>query len=54
MDKEYIFESFKKLDSVWDKIQYLKDLKNLNLPYDINYDALIAAWSQLGGEEEEE
>lgn len=48
MDKEYIFSEFKKLDSVWDKIQYLKDLQKLNLPYDINYEALIAAWERIG------
>jgi len=44
MDLAYIFESFRALETVWDKIEYLKDLQKLNLPYDINYEALIAAW----------
>lgn len=44
MDKQFIFDAFDELDTVWDKIQFLKDLQKMNLPYDINYDALIAAW----------
>jgi hypothetical protein len=48
MDKEYIFESFKKLETSWDKIEFLKDLQRLNLSYDINYEALIAAWELRG------
>jgi hypothetical protein len=48
MDKEYIFAEFKKLETVWDKIEFLKDLQKLNLPYDINYEALIASWELRG------
>ena len=48
MDKEYIFAEFKKLETVWDKIEFLKDLQKLNLPYDINYEALIAVWELRG------
>ena len=44
MDKQYLFDAFDKLETVWDKIQFLKDIQKLNPPYDINYDALIAAW----------
>ena len=44
MDKQYLFDAFDKLETVWDKIRFLKDIQKLNLPYDINYDALIAAW----------
>jgi hypothetical protein len=44
MDKQFLFDAFDELETVWDKIQFLKDLQKMNLPYDINYDALIAAW----------
>ena len=44
MDKQFIFDAFDELETVWDKIQFLKDLSRMNLPYDINYEALIAAW----------
>jgi hypothetical protein len=44
MDLPYIFESFQKLETVFDKIQYLRDLQKLNLGFDINFEALIAAW----------
>ena len=45
MDKQFIFDAFDELESVFDKVQFLKDLQKMNLPYDINYEALIAAWS---------
>jgi len=44
MDKQFIFDAFDELETVWDKIQFLKDLSRMNLPYAINYEALIAAW----------
>ena len=44
MDKQFIFDAFDELETVWDKIQFLEDLSRMNLPYDINYEALIAAW----------
>lgn len=48
MDLAYIYESFDNLETIHDKIEYLKDLKRLDLGYDINYDALIEAWLALG------
>ena len=52
MDLEYIFESFRKLDTVWDRVEFLKDLQKLNLSYDINYDRLIEVWSSMAVVEE--
>jgi len=47
MDLTYIFESFKALETVHDKVEYLKDLKRLDLDYEINYDRLIEVWSAI-------
>ena len=47
MDKQFIFDAFDELETVWDKIQFLKDLSRMNLPYDINYEALIANYEAL-------
>jgi hypothetical protein len=47
MTKEYIFEAFKEIETSTAKVEFLIDLAKLNLPYDINYDNLIAAWSRL-------
>jgi hypothetical protein len=44
MDKQFIFDAFDELETVWHKIRFLKELQRMNLPYDINYEALIAAW----------
>jgi len=44
MDKQFIFDAFDELETVWDKVKFLKELQRMNLPYDINYEALIAAW----------
>jgi hypothetical protein len=44
MTKEYIFEAFKALETSAAKVEYLQGLAKLNLPYDINYAALIAYW----------
>jgi hypothetical protein len=44
MDLPYIFETFKKLETVHEKVEYLKDLQKLKLGFYINYEALIAAW----------
>ena len=44
MTKAYLFESFKALDSVEAKVEFLRSIAKLNLPYDINFDALISAW----------
>jgi len=51
MDKQFIFDAFDELETVWDKIQFLKELQRMNLPYDINYDALIAAWEDRAPQE---
>ena len=51
MTLDYIFETFKALDSAEAKVEYLVGLAKLNLPYDINYEALIKAWeSQVEAE----
>ena len=46
MDLASIFRSFQELTDVTEKVTFLKQLATLNLPYDINYDALIAAWER--------
>jgi hypothetical protein len=45
MDLPYIFESFKKLETAHEKVEFLKDLQKLNLHFDIRYDRLIEIWS---------
>jgi len=47
MTKDYIFETFKALESPAAKVEYLRGLAKLNLPYDFNYGNLISAWSKL-------
>jgi hypothetical protein len=44
MTLAYIYATFQGLASVTDKIAYLRELERLNLPYDLNYSSLIAAW----------
>ena len=44
MDKKYIYDTFKSLETVAEKIDFLRELQTLNLPFKINYEALIAAW----------
>jgi hypothetical protein len=44
MTLEYIYEAFKALDTVHEKVEYLKGLQKLNLYYDINYSNLIKVW----------
>lgn len=44
---DYIFESFRKLDSATDKVEFLKNLRELNLSYELNYDNLILAWERI-------
>lgn len=53
MDLAYIYESFDGLETVHDKVEYLKDLKRLDLGYDINYDKLIEVWSAMAQPETE-
>ena len=52
MDKQFIFDAFDELETVWDKIQFLKDLQKMNLPYDIHFENLIAAWEQRAPQSE--
>jgi hypothetical protein len=44
MTIEYIFETFRALETVAERVTYLQELATLSLPYDINYEALIRAW----------
>ena len=46
MDLTSIFREFQALATVAEKIEYLRSLSTLNLPYDINYEALISAWER--------
>lgn len=47
LDLDYIYESFRKLDSAIAKVEYIKGLKKLDLGYTINYDNLILAWERI-------
>ena len=44
MTIEYIFQSFRALEIVAEKVTYLRELQTLALPYEIHFDALIRAW----------
>ena len=44
MTIEYIFQSFHTLETVAEKVTYLRELQTHGLPYDINFEALIRAW----------
>ena len=46
MDLTSIFREFQALETVTEKVTYLRAIATLNLPYDINYEALIAAWER--------
>lgn len=46
MTKEYIFESFRALETIDEKIDYLIGLQSLNLPFDFNIEGLIRAWKE--------
>lgn len=46
MDLTSIFRDFQALTSVTEKVTFIKSLETLNLPYDINYASLIAAWER--------
>jgi hypothetical protein len=51
LDLGYIFETFKNLPSAKDKVEFLKTLPDLNLPFSINYENLIAAWEKIAKSE---
>ena len=44
MELTSIYREFQALETAADKVAYLRSIATLNLPFDINYDALIAAW----------
>lgn len=47
MDLTSIFRDFRALETVTEKVTFLKQLESLALPYDINYEALISAWERI-------
>lgn len=47
MSLDYIFETFKNLESSDEKVEYIRSLEKLNLPYDFNYSNLIKAWESV-------
>lgn len=46
MDLATIYRDFQALETVTEKVTFLKSLATFSLPYDINYEALIAAWER--------
>jgi hypothetical protein len=46
MDLASIYRDFRALETVTEKVTFLKSLETLGLPYDINYEALIRAWER--------
>jgi hypothetical protein len=44
MTKAYLFETFKALNSAEAKVEFLRSIAKLNLPYEINFENLIIAW----------
>ena len=53
MTKDYIFASFRALNTAQEKVEYLKGLESLNLPFYFNYTNLIAAWEKKALKEAE-
>jgi hypothetical protein len=47
MDLQSIYDSFQKLETVPEKIEFLQELQELNMGYQINYENLIDAWMKL-------
>ena len=43
---ESFYAEFQSLESVYDKIAFLKEMSEMRLPYYINYEGLIAAWTK--------
>jgi hypothetical protein len=46
MNLSDLFAEFKSLPSAEAKVEYLRSIATLNLPYDINYEALVAVWEK--------
>jgi hypothetical protein len=44
MTLEYLYSSFKALETVEDKVKFLEDMAKLDLPYEINWNSLVQAW----------
>lgn len=51
LDLGYIFESFKKLETATEKVEFIQNLKNLDLDFRFNYDNLILAWESIAKSE---
>ena len=51
LDLNYIFESFKKLETATDKVEFIKSLRERDLPFSINYENLISAWENIAKSE---
>jgi hypothetical protein len=47
MDLPYIYATFKALETVSEKVTFIKELETLNLPYEINFAGLVAAWERI-------
>jgi len=47
MNLSDLFAEFKSLPSAEAKVEYLRSLATLNLPFDINYEALVAVWERV-------
>ena len=47
MELSYIYATFKALETVTEKVTYIKELETLNLPYEINFSGLVAAWERI-------
>lgn len=45
LTKEIIFESFRKLETSSEKVEYIRWLQSKELDLDINYENLISYWS---------
>jgi hypothetical protein len=51
LDLDYIFESFKNLETATDKVEFIKSLRERDLPFSINYENLILAWEKIAKSE---
>jgi hypothetical protein len=47
MDLETIFRHFRALETVTEKVTFIKELETLGLPYEINYEGLVRAWERI-------
>ena len=52
-DLNYIFETFRKLETATEKVEFIQNLKSLDLDFRFNYDNLISAWEKIAKSEVE-